>query len=510
MLSRILNWNKKRWMLLISSLVFLLAAILIYNSYIVRKRYEEKAVMAQEYLESGMFEEALKAYEEALSMNYGDKELLSIGLAESYAGINNYDKALEVLRSYYETEKTLAVKEKIEETTAKKADYTFYQLISFGDTYFSNGEYNKAIDEYEKAKLIKSRADTSYLKIVESYMAMEKYDLAKAEVQDGLALTKSEKLNDIMDEVESRIRESKYDEILECASEYIHQENYEEAFDRFNEAIRLMPERDSAYNQMAELYIFMKDYDAAKGLLQNYLRSNVSDASLELLNKANELVSQRIEKERVLNELYTALSVVDIETITRIMKDSFFIDIIAEAAPFYFSPSGNMNLTMGYGMLILDKNNVYAGGFRDRMKEGIGIQFVLRDSQKEQGWYYYQGEWNHDMPNRMGKTAEEIIEKNKEGQWQRKTTETSGMFLYGLEDGGMQKTIYVNDEEIGRVHYTAIEGVPRAYLDEDGMPVPADESNHYVIGQIFLNNEPTGEYYSVKNGTKFNVKLDNN
>ena len=105
--------------------------------------------MAQDYLEAGSFKEAQEAFQKALSMKYGDKEILSIGLAEAYGGVHDYDKALEVLRDRYEVKKTTAVKEKIEEITTRKSDHRFYQLISYGDTYFSNGEYMKAIDEYD-------------------------------------------------------------------------------------------------------------------------------------------------------------------------------------------------------------------------------------------------------------------------------------------------------------------------------------------------------------------------
>ena len=135
------------------------------------------------------YNEAIEAYQKAMSMKYGDENYCLL-TGRSLCGIK-YDKAL-VLRSLYEDKKTTLVKEKIEDITARKSDYNFNQLISYGDTYFSNKEYNKAIDEYEKAKLIKSREDISYVKIVESYIAMEKYDLAKEEIQEGLALTESE------------------------------------------------------------------------------------------------------------------------------------------------------------------------------------------------------------------------------------------------------------------------------------------------------------------------------
>jgi tetratricopeptide (TPR) repeat protein len=506
MIGRILHWNKKRWLLIISVLIFLVAALLINKAYILRKRYEEQTAMAQEYLEAGNYEEAQKAYQKALAMKYGDKELLSIGLAEAYAGVHNYDKALEVLRSIYEKKKTTTIKEKIEEITSEKTDYGFNLLISYGDTYFSNGEYSRAIDEYEKAKLIKSKSEISYIKIVESYMAMEKYDLAREEIEDGMAVTESEKLNSMKKTVEIRLNEIKYEEILVKAAEYIYQENYEEAFNCFNEAIWLIPQRDEAYNQMAELYITLKDYDTAKALLQNYLRSNRSSASEEILNKANNLIMHRKEKERVLNELYTALSVVDIDAITKIMEDSFFKEKIASLAPFYFSPTGDMNPNMGYGILITDKNSVYAGGFKDRMREGIGIQFILNHEDKDTDWYYYQGEWNNDMPNGMGKTGEKSYDRDKEGKRHIVTIETSGMFVYGLESGTMHKVIY-SDDAVKYVNYIVNDGVPKAYLDENGKPVKADKPDYYVIGQIYIDNEPTGEYYSVKSGTRNNIKL---
>ena len=41
------------------------------------------------------------------------------------------------------------------------------------------------------------------------------------------------------------------------------------------------------------------------------------------LQKVNELIAERTKQQRVLNELYTALNVIDIEVIIEIMEDSF-------------------------------------------------------------------------------------------------------------------------------------------------------------------------------------------
>lgn len=508
MINRISHKYKKIWILLIALLIFLFAIILIYNSYILRKRHEEHTVIAQEYLDAGDFEEAQEAYQKALAMKYGDKELLSLGLADAFAGAHNYDKALEVLRSIYEVNKTTAVKEKIEEITIKKTDYSFNQQISFGDTFFSNGEYNKAIDEYEKAKQIKGKSDIPYIKIVESFMALERYDLAYEEIEEGLALTESMVLDSKLSTVEALLKEIKYDEILLSAEEYIYQENYEDAISSFNEAIRLIPERDAAYNHMAELYITQEEYYTAKALLQNYLRSNSSSASMEILNRADDLITQINEKERVLNELYTALSVVDIYATINILENDFFINIIAEEAPFYYSPTGDMNLAWGYGVLISDKNTIYVGGFKNGMREGIGVQFVRYDDAKDLSWYYYQGEWVRDIPNGIGKTEEERLEKDANGVKQAVRIQTSGMFWNGLENGAMHKTFYADGVEKS-VYYSVDEGFPKLYIDEDSQLVQAVLPNHYVIGRIYINNEPSEEYYSIKQGTIFKIKFLN-
>lgn len=502
-MDRLLDSKKNKGVIIISAFILLLAAILIYKSINTRKSYKEQTVMAQEYLDAGSYEDAVTAYENAISMKYGDKELLSIGLAEAYAGTHNYDKALEVLRGRYQVSGTTEIKEKIEKITAQKSDYNFYQVMSYGDTYFSNGEFSKAIAEYEKAKLIKSKEDVSYEKIAKSHMAMERYDLAKEEILEGLALTESENLEKLLTNVEAELKVIQYKDLLNKTSEYIYQENYEEAISHFNEAIWLMPDVDTAYNQMAEFYILIEDFDTAKYLIQNYLRSHKSDASEEILDKANKLIEQKEKQEEILNELYTAISVVDTETIINVIKEPIFIDEIAKAAPLYYNPSGDMTISYGYGMFILDRNNIYVGGFKDKLKEGIGVQFIYLEDEKEEGYYYYQGEWNHDIPNGMGKTCEEIYIKNKA---LRRTTVTSGLFTYGLESGGMQKIFRENGQEKGRVNYTVEEGKPRTFMDSSGNPIQAGEQGHYVIGEIYLNGELTGEYYSVKNGTIFKVK----
>ena len=58
----------------------------------LKEKCDKQTVMAQELLESGNYNEAIEAYQKAMSMKYGDEELLSVGLAEAYAGFTNMIK----------------------------------------------------------------------------------------------------------------------------------------------------------------------------------------------------------------------------------------------------------------------------------------------------------------------------------------------------------------------------------------------------------------------------------
>lgn len=507
MVSGVFRTKEKRIFLAVLALVLIIAGIFFYDGYRSRKKYEQQTVMAKEYLEAGNYEQAVEAYMKAMSMKFSDQEALSIGLADAYAGINEYDKALEILRNCYLKTSGTLVKEKIEEITAIKTDYDFNQIISHADTFFTNGEYDKAIAEYEKAKLIKSKEAVSYRKIAESYIAIGNYALAKEEIIEGLALTQKEELNETLKKVDAHLLQAQYDEIVSSASEYIYQENYEEAIKKYKEAISLLPKEENAYNRLAEAYIVLGDYEQAVLLMQTSLRNKASEESEKILEQANTFIFTREERKRILKELYTAVTDLDTNKILTLMGDSFFIEKIASQGPVYSNPSGEADLSAGLGIIVLDKNNIYAGGVRDDQKSGVGTYFMLVNRETEHGWYYYQGEWTNDIPNGLGSACEEYVKVDEEGKTYREKTITSGLFSYGLENGSMQKQFYRDEKELGFLNYMAQNGVPVPYQREDGGSITPKEADHYVIGELYRKDEPTGEYYSVKHGTEWKVEI---
>lgn len=502
----VLRTKESKIIIAVVALILLITGIFIFNHYNVKRKYEEQTVMAKEYLKAGSYEQAIDAYLRAMKMKNSNKELLSVGLAEAYIGVNNYDKALEVLRTSYKENSGKAIKEKIEEVTLKKTDYEFGQIINHADTYFYNKEYEKAITEYEKAKLIKSKESISYQRIAESYIAIENYELAREEVMEGFALTQSEELNQILNKVDSYLLKVQYDDVVTEASEYIYQENYEEAIKKYQEAVNLIPEEEAAYSGLAEAYITIGEYEKAVNSLDKILEASNDRQLRELYTKASSLLEEKKEREAVLLELYRAVSKANADKIVEIMNSTFFVDKIAVGAPVYYSTSGEGTIPSEEGMIIQDDKNIYYGGIKEGMKKGFGIHFMLLQSKEEQGWYYYIGEWNNGIPNGKGETKEELKVSKQSGQTYRSKVITKGNFVNGLEDGTMHKYYYTDGNETGDIRYSVKKGIPVPLLDEEGNEIVYEDMKQYAIGEIYLDGEPLGEYYIVDNNTVWGVR----
>lgn len=506
MYHRVLRTKESKIMIALLTLIVLITGIIIFANYRTNKKFEEQSVMAKEYLEAGNYEQAVEAYLKAMSMRNSDKELLSIGLAEAYLGVNNYDKALEVLRNSYQDKGGNTIKEKIEEVTLKKTNYEFQQIISHANTYYYNKEYEKAITEYEKAKLIKSKAVISYQRIAEAYIALGNYQLAREEVLEGLALTQSDELNKTLYKVDSYLLKVQYDAVLAEASEYIYQENYEDAIKKYNEALNLMPKEETAYGGLAETYLTLGEYEKAINMLNKYLEDSNSKRLNELLDTATALQAEKEERRSILLDLYTAVNNAKSDKIIDIMKNSFFIEKIATGTPIYYSSAGEGSIPSEEGMIIMDTNNIYSGGLNDGMKKGFGIHFMLLQDKKEKGWYYYRGEWSNGIPNGKGEIKEELNEMDDKGKNLKKQVVIRGNFVNGLEDGTMNRYYYVNGKETGNIRYSVNKGIPIPLQKEEDNEIMIEDRKQYAIGEMYLKDEPLGLYQFVDSDTIWGVR----
>ena len=497
MVSRVLRTKAAKLITVLLVLTVVIIASLIYKNHLERKRYEEQTVMAELYLKEGNFTQAVEAYKKALSMKNIDKERLSIGLAESYIGINDYDKALEVLRICYQNAMGSMIKEKIEEVTIRKNDFEFQSFISRGDKYFANQEYDKAIIEFEKAKRVKSKEFISYQRIAEAYMENGQYNKAHEEILDGLALTQSDELNKKLEEVDLLLLKVQYEEIINQASEYIYQENYAEAIKKYMEAITLLPSEEVGYFGLAETYIIMEKYDSAIMLLQSALKRVNSNNLVELSDKAITLSKNKEESQRMIKQIYNSAKQGDVQKLKSILMDPFVAEHIAVKTPIYYDPKGEGDVSMDNGLLINDRKTIYYGSLREGIKSGTGLYFLLRDSKDDQIFYYYSGEWENNEPNGIGETGEEIVSLDENGIKNVTTTITRGSFLNGLENGKMVKYFYRNEKEIDKITYIAQNGIPVPLLDKKGERIIKDNTGDYAIGKLYIGDEITEEYYYV-------------
>ncbi|MDF2905673.1 MAG: hypothetical protein K0R34_994 [Herbinix sp.] len=465
---------------------------------------DEQAVMAENYLNAGSYEHAVEAYQKALSMKDSDQELLSIGLSRAYVGLEDFDKALEVLRACYQKKSTMKLEKVIEEVTAAKLDYDFLQSISRADVYFSNKEYDKAISVYEEAKLIKSKDETSYVRIAQAYIEQGKYDLAREEVLEGTEITRGEELDKLLITIDTYLLKEDYDLMVTQAAEYVYQENYEDGIAKYKEAIRLLPSQTAAYKALAQIHIEQEEYYTAVTLLTEAVEITGDKELRELLDSAIELKEENEERENVLSELYKAMGDMNIDQIIAVMETNVYREQIASDAPVFYGASEG-DISKGEGMIVYDEKQLYYGDMVNGVKKGKGIYFMVIEKEDDLSYYYYEGEWNNDIPNGAGKVTIVRNEENDDGESYVSKTITEGIYYNALEDGTMRKYFYVDGNETGRVGYLAQNGRPLSKGTTKRVPSPTPATKAYSVGEIFKNGENTGEDYLADPNTIWGV-----
>jgi tetratricopeptide (TPR) repeat protein len=269
-------------------LVLFIAGIYLYLNYLEKKYSPDQAVMAENYLKAGNYEQAVEAYQKVLLMKDIDRQHISIGLADAYVGMEKFDKALEVLRACYQETAGSRVKDKIEEVTAEKIDYDYQQAASRAEVYYSREEYDKAIGEYEKAKKIKSKEPTSYIRITQAYIEKGEYELAREEVLEGQELTQDAIFIDLLELVDSYLIKDNYTALIKQGAEYITQENYDAGIAAYKKAAKLLPKESAAYLELAKVYLSQKEYEKAKTLLSAAVELTNNEELAKLLEEVTE------------------------------------------------------------------------------------------------------------------------------------------------------------------------------------------------------------------------------
>lgn len=495
-------------------LTIITIGLLAIYGHLCQKSFMEQAVMAENYLKAGNYEQAVEAYKKALSKNGSDKQMLTIGLAQAYAGLDEYDKALEILRAYYMKSPKTKIKEKIEEITSLKTDYEFSQAISRAEVFYSKQEYEKAISEFEKAKQIKSKDSTPYRRIAEAYILLGEYEKARDEVKEGQEITGDEKLKNTLAVVNRYLNKEQYDSLMNQAAEYVLQENYKDGEKTYLDAINLLPNEAAAYIELANIYISQGRYDDTLRLLSDVNLYEDNQEVVDLYNKAKGLKAVSEEKSDVINNLISALKDRDFGTVITIMTSSFFIENIVDEKDVYISTKKEVpadtnkeadEIADGINLVIYDRYSLYYGNIVSGRRNGEGIYIKIAEESKDISYSYYDGKWSINQPNGSGIYVEVKTYIDDEGNEHENKTRTEGYYRNALEDGSMTKYFYLDNQELSRLLYNAKDGIPLPLSRTGNHSYPEPEQGYYMIGELYMDDAPSGEYYSVKTGTVWGV-----
>ena len=115
--------KKKKWILpvIIGVIAVLLAVILVTIIAVSspKRAYQKQLDLGEKFLTELDYENAILAYEEAIRINPRGPEGY-LGLADAYVGIEDYDKALEVLQEGYRITGSEEIEKRIQELSEKE------------------------------------------------------------------------------------------------------------------------------------------------------------------------------------------------------------------------------------------------------------------------------------------------------------------------------------------------------------------------------------------------------
>lgn len=162
------------------------------------------ASLAKEKLKSEDFGEAIELFEQAIKIDPADEELY-IGLANSYAGVNEADKARKALVTGYNETGSDNIKTKLGELEKVDLSERFDNLIVSGKEALNNRENALALANFLDALEIDPESVETYILAAESCTDTEK---AISILEKGFEKTESSKIKEYMEQLTASNSES--------------------------------------------------------------------------------------------------------------------------------------------------------------------------------------------------------------------------------------------------------------------------------------------------------------
>lgn len=200
--------------------------------------------LAQMALKGNQFQEAVTLAEQALTIQPRGSQLHYVA-AMAYRGLNNISKAEFHLEQQKASENNTIVRDPIMERVRKIAKQDKARILA-GDHAFQQGNYKKAKEHYENAVKLNPSFGESRLKLATSLLRLGELDRAKQEFEHA-----------------DRLRPGNYQIAFNLAGIALETNDIEEAKRQLQRALSQSDDFTDAHLQLADLYVFEKNYDKA-------------------------------------------------------------------------------------------------------------------------------------------------------------------------------------------------------------------------------------------------------
>ncbi len=173
----------------------LVSAIPFFNSKEVTDteyKYQDIALLAKERLKLEDFGEAIELFEQAIEINPADEELY-IGLADSYKGANDTEKARKALETGYNETGSDNIKVKLNALDEADPSEKFDEFMNNGREALENNDKTRALENFLHALEIDPKSAEAYLLAADSCTGTEE---AVSILEKGFELTKSGEIHE--------------------------------------------------------------------------------------------------------------------------------------------------------------------------------------------------------------------------------------------------------------------------------------------------------------------------
>lgn len=296
--------------------------------------------------------------------------------------------------------------------------------------------------------------------------------------------------------------------------------NSPEAIECYQNALIYNEANTNAYWGMSSIYEENGDEDNVLLTLQTgYINTNDENMKIKTDNieferariKAEEEKREREEAERLAieeahNEVLIKLMTLfeeenpDIEAIKEMIRTDEFIDIVDEVIgkdnSFYYGYRDEAGRRSGKGIAVYENGYYYYGDFADDVRSGHGIYIRAVYSESSSiGSYIFEGEFANDKPNGNG-VATSNFYKDKIGESGLAKQVITGEFVDGLENGTMS---LVGTTKSGAT-------VKYSYKSENGVAIQSSKENSGIKGQYIIGKSSDGKSNLTSDGSTRGVE----